>query len=311
MVIRDLTLRSAASFGSFHLIRLLYDEYMFFLIEHKVAQSLGETTIGVMGNHSGLGEAPGGGAGSIDLPASTPAEVAAASLPRSGTNIDALLIDHEMLTKPTFDISSSPATSGVAAASTAAKMAFAASPATSVAKLISIPTSTTINNNNASSLTASSVNELVDLAQGGVIQAPMTPGPVPSTAVPTSKTEDARGTGQEKGLDGVTGVPSNSASSSVTSGSTTSLTSSTSVQSLSAPVGVIKQAGSGVVSAATPPAVTAAQQSGGGPAFLMVEEEALDKKPELASLKGSLTKDGNKDGSDDVGEPAAKRVRTE
>jgi hypothetical protein len=49
MVIRDLTLRSAASFGSFHLIRLLYDEYMFFLIEHKVAQSLGETPIGVMG----------------------------------------------------------------------------------------------------------------------------------------------------------------------------------------------------------------------------------------------------------------------
>ena len=33
MVIRDLTLRSAASFGSFHLIRLLYDEYLFYLIE--------------------------------------------------------------------------------------------------------------------------------------------------------------------------------------------------------------------------------------------------------------------------------------
>ncbi len=32
MVIRDLTLRSAASFGSFHLIRLLYDEYMFYLV---------------------------------------------------------------------------------------------------------------------------------------------------------------------------------------------------------------------------------------------------------------------------------------
>lgn len=48
MVIRDLTLRSAASFGSFHLIRLLYDEYMFYLIEHKVANSSGKTTIAVM-----------------------------------------------------------------------------------------------------------------------------------------------------------------------------------------------------------------------------------------------------------------------
>lgn len=48
MVIRDLTLRSAASFGSFHLIRLLYDEYMFYLIEHKVAESSGKTTIAVM-----------------------------------------------------------------------------------------------------------------------------------------------------------------------------------------------------------------------------------------------------------------------
>ena len=48
MVIRDLTLRSAASFGSFHLIRLLYDEYMFYLIEHKVAKSSGKTTIAVM-----------------------------------------------------------------------------------------------------------------------------------------------------------------------------------------------------------------------------------------------------------------------
>lgn len=48
MVIRDLTLRSAASFGSFHLIRLLYDEYMFFLIEHKVADAMGKTTIDIM-----------------------------------------------------------------------------------------------------------------------------------------------------------------------------------------------------------------------------------------------------------------------
>ena len=49
MVIRDLTLRSAASFGSFHLIRLLYDEYMFYLIEHRVAGATGETPIAVMG----------------------------------------------------------------------------------------------------------------------------------------------------------------------------------------------------------------------------------------------------------------------
>ena len=49
MVIRDLTLRSAASFGSFHLIRLLYDEYMFYLVEHRVAMACGETSIAVMG----------------------------------------------------------------------------------------------------------------------------------------------------------------------------------------------------------------------------------------------------------------------
>ena len=49
MVIRDLTLRSAASFGSFHLIRLLYDEFMFYLVEHKVASATGQTSIAVMG----------------------------------------------------------------------------------------------------------------------------------------------------------------------------------------------------------------------------------------------------------------------
>lgn len=48
MIIRDLTLRSAASFGSFHLIRLLYDEYMFYLVEHRVAQALDDTPIAVM-----------------------------------------------------------------------------------------------------------------------------------------------------------------------------------------------------------------------------------------------------------------------
>ncbi|XP_065331899.1 DNA-binding protein RFX2 isoform X3 [Cloeon dipterum] len=54
MVIRDLTLRSAASFGSFHLIRLLYDEYMFYLIEHQVAQATGETPIAVIGERNSL-----------------------------------------------------------------------------------------------------------------------------------------------------------------------------------------------------------------------------------------------------------------
>ncbi|XP_038596294.1 DNA-binding protein RFX2 isoform X1 [Tachyglossus aculeatus] len=54
MVIRDLTLRSAASFGSFHLIRLLYDEYMFYLVEHRVAEATGEMPIAVMGEFNDL-----------------------------------------------------------------------------------------------------------------------------------------------------------------------------------------------------------------------------------------------------------------
>ncbi|CAI5442623.1 unnamed protein product [Caenorhabditis angaria] len=39
MIIRDLTLRSATSFGSFHLIRLLADDYMYYLIESKIAKA--------------------------------------------------------------------------------------------------------------------------------------------------------------------------------------------------------------------------------------------------------------------------------
>ena len=54
MIIRDLTLRSAASFGSFHLIRLLYDEYMFYLIEHKVATHTGKSPMSVMAECVGL-----------------------------------------------------------------------------------------------------------------------------------------------------------------------------------------------------------------------------------------------------------------
>ncbi|CAH2207483.1 jg19546, partial [Pararge aegeria aegeria] len=48
LVIRELTLRSAASFGSFHLIRLLYDEYVSFLIERRVADHRQEPPIAVM-----------------------------------------------------------------------------------------------------------------------------------------------------------------------------------------------------------------------------------------------------------------------
>nr|XP_042911465.1 transcription factor RFX3 isoform X1 [Parasteatoda tepidariorum] len=51
LVIRDLTLRSAASFGSFHLLRLLYDEFMFYVIEHCIARATGTTSIAVMGEY--------------------------------------------------------------------------------------------------------------------------------------------------------------------------------------------------------------------------------------------------------------------
>jgi regulatory factor X 1/2/3 len=48
LVIRDLTLRRAASFGYFQAIRLFYDEYMIFIIEHKVALETGDS-IAVIG----------------------------------------------------------------------------------------------------------------------------------------------------------------------------------------------------------------------------------------------------------------------
>ncbi|XP_075970951.1 regulatory transcription factor Rfx isoform X2 [Anticarsia gemmatalis] len=48
LVIRELTLRSAASFGSFHLIRLLYDEYVSYLIERRVAAHHSVPCIAVM-----------------------------------------------------------------------------------------------------------------------------------------------------------------------------------------------------------------------------------------------------------------------
>lgn len=37
LIIRDLTIRNASSFGSFHLLRTLFDEYIFYLIESKFA----------------------------------------------------------------------------------------------------------------------------------------------------------------------------------------------------------------------------------------------------------------------------------
>lgn len=54
LVMRDLTLRSASSFGSFHLIRLLFDEYIFYLIEHRVAKASSKTPLQVLGEVSSL-----------------------------------------------------------------------------------------------------------------------------------------------------------------------------------------------------------------------------------------------------------------
>ncbi|PIO57927.1 hypothetical protein TELCIR_20652, partial [Teladorsagia circumcincta] len=48
MLIRDLTLRSAGSFGSFHLIRLLTDEYMVYLIESRIAKAVNRAMITVI-----------------------------------------------------------------------------------------------------------------------------------------------------------------------------------------------------------------------------------------------------------------------
>ncbi|CAB3405289.1 unnamed protein product [Caenorhabditis bovis] len=48
MIIKDLTLRSATSFGSFHLIRLLADDYMFYLIESKIAKAGNQQVITVI-----------------------------------------------------------------------------------------------------------------------------------------------------------------------------------------------------------------------------------------------------------------------
>jgi hypothetical protein len=47
-VVRDLTLRSAQSFGSFHLVRLLFEDYMYFLIEHRIANEYKITPLATM-----------------------------------------------------------------------------------------------------------------------------------------------------------------------------------------------------------------------------------------------------------------------
>ncbi|VDN58584.1 unnamed protein product [Dracunculus medinensis] len=48
MIIRDLTLRSAQSFGSFHLIRLLYDEYLLYLVELRLSKAANKPVISIM-----------------------------------------------------------------------------------------------------------------------------------------------------------------------------------------------------------------------------------------------------------------------
>ncbi|CAJ0960125.1 unnamed protein product, partial [Mesorhabditis belari] len=48
LIIRDLTLRSAQSFGSFHLIRLLFDDYMLYLVEQRLAKASGRPAITIM-----------------------------------------------------------------------------------------------------------------------------------------------------------------------------------------------------------------------------------------------------------------------
>ncbi|XP_055354223.1 DNA-binding protein RFX2-like isoform X2 [Paramacrobiotus metropolitanus] len=51
LVIRDLTLRSAASFGSFHLIRLLFDEYVVYAVEQRTARFYNISSLQLFFNH--------------------------------------------------------------------------------------------------------------------------------------------------------------------------------------------------------------------------------------------------------------------
>jgi len=58
MILRDVTYRTAPSFGSFHLIRLLYDEYMFFLVESRLARATNQPLICVTGGEGNGGFNP-------------------------------------------------------------------------------------------------------------------------------------------------------------------------------------------------------------------------------------------------------------
>ena len=51
-MVRDLTLRSAHSFGSFHLIRLLFDEYLFYLTETRSAKATDSFPLKILGEVS-------------------------------------------------------------------------------------------------------------------------------------------------------------------------------------------------------------------------------------------------------------------
>eukprot|EP00127_Corallochytrium_limacisporum_P004366 Clim_evm49s158 gene=Clim_evmTU49s158 len=48
LVIRDLTLRSAASFGSFHLMRLLYDEFVCYVVERHISTIEGQVDLNIL-----------------------------------------------------------------------------------------------------------------------------------------------------------------------------------------------------------------------------------------------------------------------
>ena len=48
LLLRDITLRSAQSFGQFHLVRLLFDDYLLLLMEQKLAKLTGQDPISLM-----------------------------------------------------------------------------------------------------------------------------------------------------------------------------------------------------------------------------------------------------------------------
>jgi hypothetical protein len=48
LLLRDITLRSAQSFGQFHLVRLLFDDYLLLIMEQKLAKLIGQEPIALM-----------------------------------------------------------------------------------------------------------------------------------------------------------------------------------------------------------------------------------------------------------------------